>query len=66
MTDLYLRTNAVVTLASTNVFFGALAETDPSSFTLHVPANLVDSYKADTNWGALYDDGNGINIVAIS
>lgn len=66
LSDLYLRTNAVVTLASTNVFFGALAETDPSSFTLHVPANLVDSYKADTNWGALYDDGNGINIVAIS
>lgn len=66
LTDLYLRTNAVVTLSSVNAFAGSPADTNPTSFTLHVPASLVDDYKNDTNWGALYDDGNGINIVAIS
>lgn len=66
LADLYLRTSSLVTLASVNAFAGSLADNDPTAFTLHVPSNLVDSYKSDTNWGMLYDDGNGINIVAIS
>lgn len=66
LTDLYLRTNEVVTLSSVDAFTGSLADTNPTSFTLHVPASLVDSYKNDTNWGMLYNGGSGINIVGIS
>lgn len=65
LTDLYLRGDSVVTLGSTGAFTGTPALTDPTSFTLHVPADLVDSYKAETNWVSLYDSGNGINIVAL-
>lgn len=66
LADLYLRTSSLVTLASVNAFDGSLADTDPTSFTLHVPASLVDDYKNDTNWGMLYSGGDGINIVGIS
>lgn len=66
LADLYLRTNSLVTLASVDAFDGSLADTDPTSFTLHVPASLVDDYKNDTNWGMLYNGGDGINIVGIS
>jgi len=65
LTDLYLRGSSVVTLANTNAFMQTPAMTAPATFTLHVPADLVDSYKAATNWVSLYNGGSGINIVAI-
>lgn len=66
LTDLYLRHNSVVTLANTNAFDQTPAVSSPSSFTLHVPSNLVNSYKTASNWTSLYNGGSGINIVAIS
>lgn len=65
LTDLTLRHNSVVTLSNTNAFSQTPAMTAPATFTLHVPADLVDSYKAATNWVSLYNGGSGINIVAI-
>ena len=65
LTDLYLRGSSVVTLSNTTAFMQTPAMTAPATFTLHVPADLVDSYKAATNWVSLYNGGNGINIVAI-
>ena len=65
LTDLYLRGSSVVTLANTNAFMQTPAMTAPATFTLHVPADLVDSYKVATNWTSLYNGGSGINIVAI-
>lgn len=65
LTDLYLRGSSVVTLSNTNAFMQTPAMTAPATFTLHVPADLVDSYKGASNWTALYNGGSGINIVAI-
>ena len=65
LTDLYLRGSSVVTLSNTNAFMQTPAMSNPTSFTLHVPADLVDSYKGASNWTALYNGGSGINIVAI-
>ena len=65
LTDLYLRGSSVVTLSNTNAFSNTPALTSPSTFTLHVPADLVDGYKGASNWTALYNGGSGINIVAI-
>lgn len=59
LTDLYLRGDSVVTLDNVDAFAAP-------NFTLHVPADLVDSYKAANNWSTLYNSGAGISIVAIS
>lgn len=45
LTTLIIRTNSVATLANTNAFSGCNALTG-----IYVPDNLVDSYKAATNW----------------
>ena len=53
--DLYLRSPTVCSLANTNAF----TET-PSSLLIHVPAELVDSYKTATNWSTYADQIDAI------
>ena len=66
LTDLYLRGADVVPLSSVNAFSGTPAVgSNPGLFTLHVRSELVDSYKAATNWSTLYNNGSGINIVSL-
>lgn len=60
LTDLYLRGDSVVTLDNTDAFTGVTI----SGLTLHVPGDLVESYKVANNWATLY--GNGMSIEAIS
>ena len=48
---LYLRNDAVVTLADVGAFFGVEA------ITVYVPGSLIESYKAADNWSDLYNDG---------
>ena len=47
---LYLRNNAVVTLADVGAFYGI------RTINVYVPANLIESYKADENWKLLLND----------
>lgn len=47
LTTLIIRTNSVATLANTNAFNGCSALTG-----IYVPDDLVDDYKAATNWSA--------------
>ena len=60
LTDLYLRGDSVVSLNSDNAFTGVTI----SGLTLHVPSDLVESYKVANNWATLYS--NGMSIEAIS
>lgn len=53
--DLYLRSPTVCSLANTNAFTGT-----PSSLFIHVPAELVDSYKTATNWSTYADQIDAI------
>lgn len=50
LTTLIIRTNSVATLANTNAFSGCGVLTN-----IYVPDNLVDSYKAATNWNTYAD-----------
>lgn len=64
LTDLYLRGNMVCELETAQAFTGTPAMNNPSTFTLHVKAELVESYKyAMPLWSNFYS--SGINIVAI-
>lgn len=54
-----LKKQSVVTLSNINAFTGV-----NGTVTIYVPSNLVDSYKAATNWVTLYNN-NKVNFLAI-
>ncbi len=57
-------TNRVVNFSSTNPSFSDLPATSTHHMTIHVPASLIDSYKANSKWKVFYDPGY-IDFVAI-
>lgn len=62
---LVLRGNGVSTLSSISLFASAGAfAADASGGTVYVPSALIESYKAATNWSAMYEAGR-CNFVAI-
>lgn len=65
LNTLVLRGNSVSTLSSTELFDSAGAfATGASGGTVYVPGALIESYKAATNWSALYE-ADRCNFVAI-
>ncbi|MFA5283858.1 MAG: leucine-rich repeat protein [Bacilli bacterium] len=50
LTTLILRKNQVATLSNVNAFDVCPIATSPTTGFVYVPDNLVDSYKAATNW----------------
>ena len=63
LTDLWLRGDYVVPVANDAFMNIPAVSSDSSAFTLHVKAELVDAYKADSTWSTYVR--RGINVVAI-
>lgn len=58
------RTEGVVTLTGTNAFVSTPFDTEGSGAKVYVPAALIESYQAATNWSTLYA-ANKLTFVAI-